>query len=85
MRRSLIALLAASALVASGPVVAQSRATAAPAAAESVRTGAAMDDESELRGRGILIPAIVITGLILLLLKLTDTFPFGDDQDSVSP
>ena len=81
VRKSLIALFAATALVASGPIAAQSRAEAAPAPA---RTGAQMDDDSELRGRGIILPTLAIIGVVLLILKLTDTWPF-DDEDSVSP
>ena len=82
MRKSLITLFAATALVVSGPVAAQSRAAAAQA---PVRTGAQMDQDSELRGLGVLIPAIALIGVILLILKLTDTWPFDDDGDSVSP
>ena len=80
MRKSFISLLAAGALVASGPVVAQSRAAAADVPA---RTGAQMEGESDLRGRGIIIPTVVVVGLILLILALTDTWPFDDDP--VSP
>ena len=79
MRNRLIALMAAGALVASGPAIAQSRA-ADPA---PVRSGAEMQDSNEMRG-GYIIPAIAVVGVILLILALTDTWPF-DDEDSVSP
>ncbi len=79
MRKSLIAMMAAGALVASGPVVAQ---TTVAAANVPARSGAQMEDANEARG-GFLIPAIAIAGVILLILALTDTWPFDDDP--VSP
>lgn len=80
MRKGIVALFAAGALVATGPVVAQTRA----ADPVPVRTGAQMEEESDLRGRGIIIPTLAIVGVILLLLALTDTWPFDKDE-SVSP
>ena len=77
MRKSFVALLATGALVATGPVLAQSRAADMPA-----RSGAPMEDASELRG-GFIIPTVAIVGVILLILALTDTWPFDDEP--VSP
>ena len=78
MRKSLVALFAAGALAASGPVVAQSRAASAELPA---RSGAEMEDASELRG-GFIIPTVAIVGVILLILALTDTWPFDDEPAS---
>lgn len=79
MRKVFVGLLAAAALVASGPVVAQSR--AAPADVPT-RSGADMEDSNEVRG-GYILPAAAIVAVILVILALTDTWPFDDDP--VSP
>jgi hypothetical protein len=79
VRRKLVALFTAAALVATGPAIAQSRAASAPSVE---RSGAEMEKANELRG-GYLIPTVAIIGLILLILALTDTWPFDDEP--VSP
>ena len=79
MRKVFVGLLTAAALGASGPVVAQSRAVPVDAPA---RTGADMEDSNELRG-GYILPAAAIVAVILVILALTDTWPFDDDP--VSP
>ena len=76
MRKRLVALLTAGALVATGPAVAQSRAAESPA-----RSGAPMEEASDLRG-GFIIPTVAIVGLVLLILALTDTWPFDDEPIS---
>jgi hypothetical protein len=79
MLKKSIAAMTALSLVAS-PVLAQSSAgLSAPApATESV-------EGSELRG-GRILPAIAAVAIILVILALTDTWPFGDgDEPAVSP
>jgi hypothetical protein len=73
--KKLIALFAATALVAT-PVAAQTA-----AAPEPVRAGAEMENENELRG-GFIIPTVVVIGVILAILALTDTWPFDEDPES---
>jgi sensor histidine kinase regulating citrate/malate metabolism len=74
-KASIAAVLAAS--MAATPVLAQT----APAPIESVRSGADMDDASELRG-GFIIPLIAIVAIILGILAATSD---SDDDLPTSP
>ena len=78
--KRVLAFLSAAALVASGPVAAQTRSAPAPASAGVERSGAEMEDANELR-RGFLLPAVIIA-LILAILAVTDTWPFDEDPES---
>ena len=78
MRKSFVALLAAGALVATGPVLAQSRAADMPA-----RSGAPMEDASELRG-GFIIPTVAIVGVILLILAFRKFPEIGRIEDEAA-
>ncbi len=66
-----LSLMATPVLAANGPAVAPQRAAATA------------DETSDLRGRRVgLVPILVGVGVILLILYLTDTWPFDDDPDS---
>ncbi len=78
MRKSITAFLAAAALTASGPVAAQARSTQPDL---PVRSGAQMEDSNELRG-GYILPATALIGVLLIILALTDTWPFDDEPAS---
>lgn len=79
MRKSITALFAAAALTAS-PVIAQTQAapTELPA-----RSAAQLEDANELRG-GYILPLTGLIAALLIVLALTDTWPF-DDDDPASP
>ena len=81
--RKLISACAAVALAASAPVAA-SAAHPLSVAASSERAGAAMEDGNDLRGRNGTLIAVGVVAAVILLLWLTDTWPF-DDDDSESP
>jgi hypothetical protein len=66
-------MAAAAFSLAAGPVMAQSQAAPVQPANENV-------DGSELRGRGVLLPAIVVVAIVLAILALTDTWPFNDEK-----
>lgn len=57
------------------PVVAQAQTAPVQPASEEV-------DGSELRRRGVILPAIALVAIILAILALTDTWPFDDDPQS---
>lgn len=75
---------AAAALVVSGPVAAQSSAQSLSLANTAIvdRAGAEGDEASELRRRGLILPAIAAAAIILAILALTDTWPFDNGPDS---
>ena len=73
LKKSLMAAAAFS--LAASPVLAQSQTAPVQPAEESV-------EGSELRGRGVLLPAIAVVAIILAILALTDTWPFDEDPDS---
>ena len=79
MKRNLLGLVAAAAVLAT-PIAAQASRAAAPAPA-AARAGAPMEDANQVRG-GFILPLIVIIGLVLGILKLTDTWPFEDEPES---
>lgn len=76
MLKKAIVSVAALSLMAS-PVLAASSLSIAP-----TRAAASVDDSSEMRGRPGIVPIVVGVGVILLILYLTDTWPFDDDPDS---
>jgi hypothetical protein len=77
MLRKAIASAVALSLVAS-PVLAQSSIRTPEPAIEQV------DDADQLRRRGFILPLLGIAA-ILLLLWATDTWPFEDDDEPISP
>ncbi|HEX9932945.1 MAG TPA: hypothetical protein VGB08_08905 [Allosphingosinicella sp.] len=72
MKKTLVAAAAFS--LAASPVLAQSQTAPVEPATEQV-------EGSEFRG-GFLLPAIAIAAIVLAILALTDTWPFGDDPES---
>ena len=68
-------LTAAAFSLAAAPVMAQAQTAPVEPAQEQV-------DGSELRGRGVLLPLIAVTAIILAILALTDTWPFDEDPES---
>ena len=80
--RKIVAGLAAVALAAT-PVVASAAQPLSLAAAPQARAGAPMDDANGLRGDRTLLYVGVVAA-VLLILWLTDTWPF-DDDDPDSP
>ena len=77
MLRKAMASAVALSLVAS-PVLAQSNVRAPAPAAEQV------DSDDQLRRRGFILPLLGIAA-ILLLLWATDTWPFDEDDEPISP
>lgn len=74
MLKKTIASAAAAVSLAASPVFAQSQGAPVEPASEQV-------EGSEFRG-GFILPAIAIAAIILAILALTDTFPFGEDPES---
>ena len=84
LTRKIAAIAALSLMTASTAAVAQSAQPLSVAASPALeRTAADLDEAGELRGRrGALLPIIAGVVVILAILALTDTWPFGDDPDS---
>jgi hypothetical protein len=80
--RRIVTACAAAALMASGPVAAQSAAPLSVAHSPAARAGAPAGDEN-LRGNSLWL-YVGIAAVILVVLWATDTWPF-DDDDSDSP
>lgn len=80
--RKIVAGFAAIALAAS-PVAASAAQPLSLAASPEARTGAAMEDANSLRGDRTLL-YVGIVAAVILILWLTDTWPF-DDDDPDSP
>ena len=78
--RKFLTACAGAALMAS-PVAAQAAAPLSVAGSESVRAGAPVEGESDLRRGGIVL-WVGIAAASLLILWATDTWPFDDDADS---
>ena len=75
LKKAIVSVAALS--LAASPVVAASSLSVAPQ-----RAAASIEDDSDMRGRPTIVPVLIGVGVILLILYLTDTWPFGDDPDS---
>ena len=76
MLKKAIVSVAALSLMAT-PVLAANGAAVAPQ-----RAAATAEEANDMRGRPGIVPILVGVGVILLILYLTDTWPFDDDPDS---
>ena len=80
MHKSIAALFAASSLVASTPIYAQSSVDMSNV---PTRTGAEMKEGNDLIRGHVAIALVAVVGLILLLLELDDDS--DDEETSISP